>query len=121
VAVPSAIGLASFFFFFFFKKTPKGCIFEDDFDCFLNWNPPPIFDIDVSDKHVVEVGSLSYDQGACENRIVIWEVKQFAQSFFKLHLNCMTKYVKIIVSSKDGLEMHANPVLIEKKKKVILP
>jgi hypothetical protein len=33
----------------------------------------------------------------------------------------MTKYVKIIVSSKDGLEMHANPVLIEKKKKVILP
>jgi hypothetical protein len=35
----------------------------------------------------------------------------------------MTKFVKIIVSSKDGLEMHANPALIEKKKKkdAILP
>lgn len=28
----------------------------------MNWNSPLIFDIDVNDKHFVEVGSLSYDQ-----------------------------------------------------------
>ena len=77
MTVPPAIGLA-----LKKKKRPKGCIFEDDFDCFLNGNSPPIFDIDVSDKHVVEVGSLSYDQGACENRIVIWEVKYNLPNLF---------------------------------------
>jgi len=34
------------------------------------WNSPPIYDIDVNDKDLVEVSSLSYDQEVDQN----WDI-----------------------------------------------
>jgi hypothetical protein len=42
---------------------------EDPFQCYLDWNSPPIYDIDVNDEALVEVSSLSYDQEVDQN----WE------------------------------------------------
>jgi hypothetical protein len=36
--------------------------FEDHFQCSVDWNYPPIYEIDVNDEDLVEVSSLSYDQ-----------------------------------------------------------